>query len=136
MFVFVVLTSLLVILLQNLQLSSHQLYKPIPRIFFGPLSSNFHKAENEMPRTHIVTCSTVISPPKTDKTKKKELEIENPLSPKIFKESRDIQKEFDSYNEDDKYKVILYNDPFNKRIYVATCLMETFCWSEEEASGM
>ena len=39
-------------------------------------------------------------------------------------ESRDIQKEFEEYCNDEKYHVILYNDPFNKRAYVQQCLME------------
>ena len=85
---------------------------------------------------NLVTCSTVISPPKVDKTKKKGVGIEVPISPDLFKESRDIQKEFDNYGNDDKYAVILYNDPFNKRIYVATCLMEVFSWTEEMAAGI
>jgi hypothetical protein len=85
---------------------------------------------------NLATCSTVISPPKVDKTKKKGVDIEVPISPDLFKESRDIQKEFDNYGNDDKYAVILYNDPFNKRIYVATCLMEVFSWTEEMAAGI
>ena len=87
-------------------------------------------------KENLVTCSTVISPPKVDKTKKKGVGIEVPISPDLFKESRDIQKEFDNYGDDDKYAVILYNDPFNKRIYVATCLMEVFSWTEEMAAGI
>ena len=87
-------------------------------------------------KENLVTCSTVISPPKVDKTKKKGVGIEVPISPDLFKESRDIQKEFDNYGNDDKYAVILYNDPFNKRIYVATCLMEVFSWTEEMAAGI
>ena len=82
-----------------------------------------------------VSCSTVVAPPKVDKTKKKGVGIEAPITPNIFKENRDIQKEFDNYGNEDKYAVILYNDPFNKRIFVATCLMEVFSWTEEMAAG-
>lgn len=116
---------LFIILLVNI--SNTQSYHHKMKYFLASQSSR-----NKFCRT--VVCSTIISPPKTDK-KKKGVNIEAPKSPDIFKESRDIQKEFESYGDDDKYKVILYNDPFNKRIYVATCLMEVFSWTEEMASG-
>lgn len=82
----------------------------------------------------LITSSTVVSPPKVDKTKKKS-PLKDPEAPGIFKENRDIQQEFENYGDDDLYKVILYNDPFNKRIYVAQCLMEVFCWTEDLAGG-
>jgi ATP-dependent Clp protease adapter protein ClpS len=78
--------------------------------------------------------STIVKPKRTDKTIKKDIEIEVPNSPNIFKESRDFQKEIEDFFEEDKYAVILYNDPYNKRIYVATCLMQVFSWTEERAA--
>ena len=105
--------------------------------------SNFIRRSHRFERNRLLlveqensfTCSTVVAPPKVDKTKKKGVGVEVPISPNIFKENRDIQKEFDNYGNEDKYAVILYNDPFNKRIYVATCLMEVFSWTEEMAAG-
>ena len=40
----------------------------------------------------------------------------------------DIEKEFNEYTDEETYVVLLYNDPFNKRNYVASCLMEVFSW--------
>ena len=75
------------------------------------------------------------------KRKTKEGTTTEPSGPKsvpgIFKESRDILKEFEEYIENDEnYILLLFNDPFNKRIYVATVLMQTFSFTEEVASDV
>lgn len=68
--------------------------------------------------------STIIAPPKPDKKTKKGTKIEPPAPDFIFKESRDVMKEFEEFNDDDKYYLVLYNDPYNKRQYVQACLQE------------
>lgn len=52
----------------------------------------------------------------------------------FIKESRDIEKEFEEFIGDDLYLLILYNDNFNKRQYVANALMLTLSWDEPKAN--
>jgi hypothetical protein len=75
-------------------------------------------------RKNLTLKSTIISPPKVDKKTKKGTSIDPPMPDFIFKENRDIQKEFEEIFDDDKYYVVLYNDPYNKRQYVQQVLME------------
>ena len=129
----ILLLSLLIVLNKSCTINSYQnkfIFRSSQRI-----ERNNNIRSTVIANEILFTCSTVISPPKVDKTKNKGVGVEVPISPDIFKENRDIQKEFDNYGNDDKYAVILYNDPFNKRIYVATCLMEVFTWTEEMAAG-
>lgn len=56
--------------------------------------------------------------------------------PSIFKETRDIQQEMDTFLSQDHYYVILYDDPVNKRAYVANCLMDIFNWTEVVANDV
>jgi ATP-dependent Clp protease adaptor protein ClpS len=82
--------------------------------------------------------STIIAPPKVDKTTKKDTKSptgEPSIPGFIFKESRDVQKEFEEYTGEKKYLVILYNDPYNKRQYVQQVLIEIFSFSEEVANA-
>ena len=75
-----------------------------------------------------------VQPPKVDKPNK---ETKTPSSPDIiFKQNIDIEKEFEEYIDEDTYLVLLYNDPVNKRNYVATVLMEVFSWDEALASSV
>lgn len=55
--------------------------------------------------------------------------------PGLFKETRDIQKEFNEYSEALFY-VVLFDDPVNKRAYVAQCLMEVFGWDLAKAESI
>lgn len=80
-----------------------------------------------------INLSTIVKPKKTDKTKK-DIKIEPP-APEIFKEARNFEQEFLDELDKDKYMVILYNDPFNKRQYVSQTLMEVFSWSQQEAEN-
>lgn len=97
-----------------------------------PLTSNHRRI------SLAVKGSTVISPkkPGINPSPADPAVEESPIGvPNIFKESRDIEKEFNEFRPDeDKHYVILYNDPINKRIYVAMCLMEVFGWTEDEAT--
>jgi ATP-dependent Clp protease adapter protein ClpS len=77
--------------------------------------------------------STVISPPKVDKTTKKGTKVEPQIPDFLFKENRDVQKEFEDYIDDNKFYVILYNDPFNKRVYVQQALMDVMSMTEAVA---
>ena len=83
--------------------------------------------------------STVIAPPKVDKDKstKKGNKVGEPSVPDfLFKENRDIQKEFEEYIGENKYMLILYNDPFNKRLYVQSALMEILSFTEAVAEAV
>jgi hypothetical protein len=83
--------------------------------------------------------STVIAPPKVDKDKTgtKKSPVKEPAIPDfLFKESRDVQKEFEDYINGGSWAVILYNDPFNKRLYVQQCLMEVCEFSEQVAEDV
>jgi hypothetical protein len=68
--------------------------------------------------------STITKPNKVDKTTKKKDSVEPSIPDFLFKENRDVQKEFEDYCDENKFYVILYNDPFNKRLYVQNALME------------
>lgn len=75
-----------------------------------------------------------VQPPKVDIPKK---ETKSPNNPDIiFKQNIDIEKEFEEYIDEDTYLVILYNDPVNKRNYVASVLMDVFTWDEALASSV
>ena len=83
--------------------------------------------------------STVISPPKVDKDKtgtKKSPSKEPAIPDFLFKEARDVQKEFEDYISGGSWAVILYNDPFNKRLYVQQCLMEVCTFTEQVAEDV
>lgn len=63
-----------------------------------------------------------------------EEETNNPF---VFKEFNDIEKEFSEYKENNEnFMLVLFNDPFNKRIYVATCLMQIMSFTEETAADV
>ena len=47
-----------------------------------------------------------------------------------------MQKEFEDYINGGSWAVILYNDPFNKRLYVQQCLMEVCEFSEQVAEDV
>jgi ATP-dependent Clp protease adapter protein ClpS len=87
-------------------------------------------------RTHKRLMSTVISPPKVDRTTKKGPKIEPQIPDFLFKENRDVQKEFEDYIDENKFYVILYNDPFNKRVYVQQALMDVMSMSETVAQDV
>ena len=53
-----------------------------------------------------------------------------------FKPSRDIEKEFEEFVNNDNYVVILYNDEFNKRAYVQKTLMDVFSWDENKSHSI
>ena len=84
-------------------------------------------------RSHHRLMSTVISPPRVDKTTKRGTEVEPSIPDFLFKENRDVQKEFEEYIDENKFYVILYNDPFNKFIYVQQALMEVMSMAETVA---
>jgi len=72
-----------------------------------------------------------------DKTGTKKSPVKEPAIPDfLFKESRDVQKEFEDYINGGSWAVILYNDPFNKRLYVQQCLMEVCEFSEQVAEDV
>eukprot|EP01038_Epipyxis_sp_PR26KG_P006700 gene6700-9191_t len=77
--------------------------------------------------------STIIkpapTPTKTDKTTKIPV-------PAKTNEVNKVLKDFEEFVESDKYVVILYDDPFNKRVYVAICLLEVFPWTEDMATAV
>ena len=78
--------------------------------------------------------ANVIAPPKTDTKKKNDIKIDP-----IVKDNKssNIQKLYEEFIEEnnEEYAVILYDDPFNKRAYVAAVLMDTFKWSEDMATS-
>jgi ATP-dependent Clp protease adapter protein ClpS len=79
------------------------------------------------------TKMTTVAPPRPKTTKKPAPEVSE--SPDIiFKESRDVQKEFEEYFDNNNYYCILFDDPFNKRQYVASVLMQVFSWTEAFAN--
>ena len=85
---------------------------------------------------HTQQCVLQLSAPTTAPSKKKEkkdIKIEPPV-PELFKEQRCFELEFEKFMGEDFYNVLLYNDPFNKRIYVATSLMQVFGWTEDMAT--
>jgi len=61
-----------------------------------------------------------------------------PKSPeKVFVEPRNIAAEMEAYfAEDDLYFLILFNDAFNKRLYVAQCLTEVLGFSADMADAV
>lgn len=75
-------------------------------------------------RHQTIVMSTITKPNKVDKTTKKKDSVEPSIPDFLFKENRDVQKEFEDYCDENKFYVILYNDPFNKRLYVQNALME------------
>lgn len=77
--------------------------------------------------------STIQSPPKTGTEKNNDIKIEPPQ----IQKNNDIQKANEEYIEEsnDQYMVILYDDPVNKRVYVAAVLMTVFTWSEDMANS-
>lgn len=90
-------------------------------------------------RRFVNTQSTIVAPPKVQppKVDKPSKETKTPSNPDIiFKQNIDIEKEFEEYIDEDIYLVILYNDPINKRNYVATVLMEVFTWDEALADSV
>ena len=90
--------------------------------------------------TTAVTASTsiealsVIAPPKTDTKKKNDVKIDP-----IVKDNKNsnVQKLYEEFIQEnnEEYMVILYDDPFNKRAYVASVLMDVFSWSEDMANS-
>ena len=84
-------------------------------------------------RSYQLRMSTITAPPKVDKTTKKGNKIEPQIPDFLFKENRDVQKEFEDYIDDNKFYVILYNDPFNKRLYVQQALMDVMSMTEAVA---
>lgn len=81
--------------------------------------------------------STVISPPKVDKGKTKKSTRGEPAIPDfLFKETRDVQKEFEEYIGENQYILVLYNDPVNKRLYVQRALMEVLSFTEAVAEDV
>lgn len=77
--------------------------------------------------------STVVAPPRVDKTTKKGTKIEPQIPDFLFRENRDVQKEFEDYIDENKFYVVLYNDPFNKRLYVQQALMDVMSMTEAVA---
>lgn len=72
----------------------------------------------------------VVAPEKT-KPKKE------PKGPNIvIKPTTDIAKEMEEYFQDDKYLLILFNDNFNKRAYVAAALQEVLGFSSEMSEAV
>jgi ATP-dependent Clp protease adaptor protein ClpS len=82
--------------------------------------------------------STVIKPRKKTSKTIREAPEEPTIIPGIFKESRNILKEFEEYVEErsENFILLLFNDPYNKRIYVATCLMQILSFTEEVAADV
>jgi ATP-dependent Clp protease adapter protein ClpS len=81
--------------------------------------------------------STVIAPPKVDKKSGTKTTKSAPAVPDfLFKESRDVQKEFEEYCNQNKYILILYNDPVNRRQYVQNCLMAVLSFTEPVAQDV
>jgi ATP-dependent Clp protease adapter protein ClpS len=106
------------------------LFISIHSFHFNPSSSLYRRRNNVYSRLY----STIIAPPKAPlaptKTPTPSKTPPIPQSDILFKESIDIQKEFDESGFDDKYLVVLFNDPYNKRQYVSMVLMEVFSWTE------
>ena len=83
------------------------------------------------------TASTPLkAPPKTDapRTTPKTRPTTKPNEGFVIKETRSIADEIEEYFRSDLWAVVLYNDPFNKRQYVAEVLMSTFSWTPERAT--
>ena len=83
------------------------------------------------------TASTPVkAPPKTDapRTTPKTKPTTKPNEGFVIKETRSIADEIEEYFRSDLWAVVLYNDPFNKRQYVAEVLMSTFSWTPERAT--
>lgn len=105
-------------------------------------NSIFNSNQNNHHRNiHSILYSTIIAPPKVDKPmsptqtpNKPSSTPEIPQTDILFKESIDVQKEFDESSFNEKYLVVLFNDPVNKRQYVSQVLMEVFTWTEMMAS--
>ena len=76
----------------------------------------------------------MIAPPKTDTKKKNDVKIDP-----IVKDNKNsnVQKLYEEFIQEnnEEYMVILYDDPFNKRAYVASVLMDVFSWSEDMANS-
>lgn len=105
----------------------------------------FHATSPKRNSINIISSrlySTVIAPPKVDKPAAPTTTpnpTKTPAIPRpdiLFKESIDIQKEFDESEFSDMYMVVLFNDPYNKRQYVSQVLMEVFSWTEVMASDV
>lgn len=76
---------------------------------------------------------STVAPPRPRTTTKPAPQV--PDSPDIiFKESRDIQREFEEFFQDNNYYCILFDDPFNKRKYVEAVLMQVFSWTQAYAN--
>jgi len=88
------------------------------------------------PSTKLTTTTeaSIIAPPKTDTKKKNDIKIDP-----LIKDNKNsnIQKLYEEFIEEnnEEYMVILYDDPFNKRAYVASVLMDVFSWSEDMANS-
>lgn len=76
--------------------------------------------------------STTVAPPKVDRTKRRQVEAE-PEEVPLFSFKENVEDELESFTGDQKWMVILYNDPINKRLYVQNVLMEVFSFSEAVA---
>ena len=84
--------------------------------------------------TASIEALSVIAPPKTDTKKKNDVKIDP-----IVKDNKNsnVQKLYEEFIQEnnEEYMVILYDDPFNKRAYVASVLMDVFSWSEDMANS-
>jgi hypothetical protein len=82
----------------------------------------------------LIEALSVIAPPKTDTKKKNDVKIDP-----IVKDNKNsnVQKLYEEFIQEnnEEYMVILYDDPFNKRAYVASVLMDVFSWSEDMANS-
>ena len=91
--------------------------------------SPFFNGQLTIRRNYQQFMSTITAPPRVEKPTKKGIKIE-PVPDFLFKENRDVQKEFEDYIDDNKFYVVLYNDPFNKRLYVQQALMDVMSMTE------
>ena len=78
--------------------------------------------------------ASVIAPPKTDTKKKNDVKIDPIVKDNKSSNVQKLYEEFIQENNEE-YMVILYDDPFNKRAYVASVLMDVFSWSEDMANS-
>ena len=83
-----------------------------------------------------IKSSTTISPnkPKISPGKTKSFPSPSFNPAEIFRSDDD--KQLNDKMENNNYIVILYNDPFNKRLYVQQTLIEVFNWDEAKANSI